>query len=156
MVEAEVRQAIVDEEHLKLLSIVYAVSAGLSACVSLLGIFYAFMGVFLGRALALMPTAPGQTPPPEFMSWIFTAFGLGMFLVMIALGVLKFVVYRRLRQHRSRVFCMIVAGICCVFIPYGTLLGIFTFVVLTRPSVVRLFSAQPPPLQAAAPGGSGG
>jgi len=37
---------------------------------------------------------------------------------------------------------MIVAGLGCLAVPYGTLLGVFTFVVLGRPSVVRLFDGE--------------
>jgi hypothetical protein len=34
------------------------------------------------------------------------------------------------------------AGIECVFMPFGTVLGVFTLVVLTRPSVKPLFEDQ--------------
>jgi hypothetical protein len=43
----------------------------------------------------------------------------------------------------------VIAGINCIFIPYGTLLGVATFMVLVRPSVQALFAAVPPPLPAA-------
>jgi hypothetical protein len=36
-----------------------------------------------------------------------------------------------------------VAGLCCLFSPLGTLLGIFTLVVLQRPSVRALFGRAP-------------
>jgi hypothetical protein len=156
MVEAEIRQAIVDGEHVKILSIAYLVSTGLSVCVSMLGLLYAFMGVFFAHALTQVPAASGQVPPPEAFGWIFTVFGAGIFVAMNTFALLKYMTYRRLKQHRSRVFCMVVAGLSCLFIPYGTLLGIFTFIVLTRPSVVHMFSVQPPPIEAAALRGSGG
>jgi len=34
---------------------------------------------------------------------------------------------------------MVIAGIECLFMPFGTVLGVFTLVVLVRPSVKELF-----------------
>ena len=82
--------------------------------------------------------------------------GLSMFVFVLTIGGLKFLAYRRLKQRRSRILCMVVAGVCCLGVPYGTLLGIFTFVVLTRPSVVRLFQVSPPPIPAPNVVASGG
>jgi hypothetical protein len=147
--EDEARQAIVDHEHLRLLSIGYLVSAGLNVFYSLLGVLYAFMGVFMRALMARAPVKPEQGPPPEFMVWFFVLIGFAIFSVMLSFGALKFMAYRRLKQRRSRVFCMVVAGLSCVGVPYGTLLGVFTFMVLGRPSVAKLFEVTPPPTGAA-------
>jgi hypothetical protein len=39
--------------------------------------------------------------------------------------------------------CMITAGLSCLEMPYGTALGVMTFVVLSRPSVRQEFDAHP-------------
>jgi len=39
-------------------------------------------------------------------------------------------------------FCLIVAGIICIFMPLGTILGVFTIIVLVRPSVKAMFEGQ--------------
>jgi hypothetical protein len=44
-----------------------------------------------------------------------------------------------LTRHRNRLFCLIMAGITCLSVPLGTILGVFTFVVLLRPGVTELF-----------------
>jgi len=142
--EQELRDSIVDEEHLKLLSLGYLVTAVWSAFFSLFGLFYAFMGVAMTSFISSIPERPGQPPPPEFVAWFFGLFGLGMFAILMTVGVLKFVTSRRLKQRRSRVFCMVVAGLSCFAIPYGTMLGVCTFLVLGRPSVVRLFEREEP------------
>jgi len=144
------RQAIVDQEHVNLLSIAYLVSACMNAVFSLFGLLYASMGVFITAAIARGPAAAGQGPPPEFVGWIFGLIGFCLFAFMVTLAALKFLAYRRLKQRRSRVFCMVVAGLSCLGVPYGTVLGVFTFVVLTRPSVVRMFEVSPPPIPSAA------
>src|SRR5882672_4368375 len=89
MSEDQIRQTIVDQEHLNLLSIAYLVSAALSACFSLLGLVYAFMGAFFAAAIARMPATPGQAPPPAFMGWLFGLIGLGMFVFVLTIGGLK-------------------------------------------------------------------
>ncbi len=40
-------------------------------------------------------------------------------------------------------FCLIVAGIECLLMPYGTVLGVFTIMVLMRESVKERFGANP-------------
>ena len=129
------RQAILDEEHLRLLSIGYLVSAGVSVFSSLFGLMYAAMGLFFGAVIA----QSSEPAPPEFIGWIFGAFGFAVFLVMVTLAVLKAMVWDCLRKRRSRTFCMVIAGVSALAIPYGTMLCVFTFLVLTRPSVKQLF-----------------
>ena len=41
---------------------------------------------------------------------------------------------------QGRFNCMTVAGIQCILMPFGTILGVFTIIVLTRGSVKELFS----------------
>jgi hypothetical protein len=135
------RQATIDDEHLKLLSIGYMIAAALTACFSLLGIFYAFMGWAIGYAVSHSAQAESAQPgpPPEFIGWIFGAIGIAIFIFMATMAVLKFMAGRYLRQHTSRTFIMVVAAISCLEVPYGTVLGAFTFIVLGRQSVMRLF-----------------
>jgi hypothetical protein len=62
-----------------------------------------------------------------------------LFALMVVLAVLKFIVAKRLSQRRSRTLCLVVAGLSCFGVPFGTALGVFTFLVLLRPSVARMF-----------------
>ncbi len=145
MSDEDIRQTIIDEEHLKLLSIGYMVSAGMSAFFSLFGLLYAFMGVMLGTAFTAKTDAAvraGQGPP-AFIGWFLGIIGFVIFLLMITLAILKFLTARCIKRRRSRIFCMVVAGISCLGIPYGTLLGVLTFLVLGRDSVKHLFESRP-------------
>ena len=140
MTDGEV-QNIVDQEHLKILSIAYVASGAASAFFSLFGLMYAFMGLLIGSTMATIPSRPGEAPPPAFIGWFFGLFGLVFFVLLMTLGILKLIASRRLKQRRSRIFCMVLAGVSCLSIPYGTLLGVFTFIVLSRASIVQLFSS---------------
>jgi len=143
----ETRQSIIDEEHLKLLSLGYVVAAGVSAFFSLFGLLYVFMGILMSRVLSHLPQTsvnPAHAPPPAFVGWIFTFIGLAFFLTAIALAAARFRAAWCIKHRKWRVFCMVIAGIGCLEFPYGTALGIFSFIVLGRDSVVQLFSSPPP------------
>jgi hypothetical protein len=141
MLEATDRQTILDEEHLRLLSVFYFVDAGMSAFFSLIGLFYVGMGVVFFRAIPRGEAGQGA-PPPE-LAWLFGVIGLVFLAVFMTFALLKLATGLQMRKRRSRVFCMVVAGLTCLGFPYGTVLGIFTFVVLVRPSVVKLFDQSP-------------
>ena len=141
MSENLLRQSIVDEEHLKLLSLGYMVSAAMTAFSSLMGLWFMVMGGIMGATISAagkLPAKNGQ-PPPAFLGWLFGGIGLGIFVVFLALAGLKLKVAFCIKQRKSRTLCMIVAAITCLGFPYGTALGVFTFIVLGRDSVMRQF-----------------
>lgn len=131
------RQQIVDGEHLKMLRIAYLVSAGTTALFGLFGFMYVFMGIMV----TAMPFEDGKGPPP-FFGWFFAIFGLMFVAGGLGLGFLKFYVASCLKQRRSRTLCMVVAGITCLGVPYGTVLGVLTFIILSRPSVAAMFDGE--------------
>jgi hypothetical protein len=57
---------------------------------------------------------------------------------------------RFLAQRKHYVFCIVVAGINCMHAPLGMALGVFTLIVLTRPTVKQMFEMNA--LPAAEPG----
>jgi hypothetical protein len=143
----EARQSIIDEEHLKLLSVGYVVSAGVCAFFSLFGLLYVFMGIMMSATLSHLPETAGkpvQHPPPAFIGWFFAGFGLAIFLIAIGMAAAKFRAAWCIKHRKWRVFCMVIAGLGCLEFPYGTALGVFSFIVLGRDSVVHLFSPGSP------------
>jgi hypothetical protein len=139
MIPEEERQQLIDGEHLKLLALAYAIDGGTYGVFSVFGLLYAAMGAVFGAAIAHAPPQASQGPPPEFMGWFFGLFGLAMFLGFISFGALKLLCAQRIKTRRSRTLCLVVAAISCLAIPYGTAIGVWTFMVLTRPSVAELF-----------------
>ncbi len=148
MIGDAVRQSVIDEEHLKLLSLGYMISAGISAAFSLFGLMYAFMGAMFG-AIARMPASPKGEPPPPFVGWLFMGFGLAFFVALIAFALLKYKVAMSIKRRQSRTFCLVLAAISCLEMPYGTVLGVFTFIVLGRDSVARQFEPHKIPVPVA-------
>jgi hypothetical protein len=73
------------------------------------------------------------------IGWLFVIIGGFVALLSIAYGICLILAARSLTMRRNRTFCMVIAGINCLHFPLGTLLGVFTFIVLIRPSVVARF-----------------
>lgn len=138
------RQSIIDDEHLKLLSLGYMISAGITAFFACFGLLYLFIGIVMSVALS-HGTATGGSgePPPAFIGWIFAGIGLVFFLIGGGIAFARFWTARCIKQRKSRTFCMVIAAIGCLEFPYGTALGVLSFIVLGRASVVKLFTANP-------------
>jgi len=126
----------IDAEHLKLLSIFHFVGAGLS----LIGILFVvlhytiFSTIFTNPQVWQNAKQPTPMPPPEifvFFKVFYVVFG-GWFL---ASGVLNVIAGLALRARKHRTFTLVVAAVNCLHMPLGTVLGVFTFVVLLRESV---------------------
>ena len=124
-----------DDDHLRILAVLHFVMAGL-----------AFVGLlFIGAHFAIMDTVfgnpdmwknqPGSNPPPEEFFDVFKWMYLLTAVLIFAGGVGNALSGIYLRKRKNRVFSMIVAGINCMNMPMGTVLGVFTLMVLFRDSV---------------------
>jgi hypothetical protein len=144
MSEETLRQTIIDEEHLKLLSLGYMVSAGVAAFFSMFGLMYVVIGVVMSISFSHTPETASRTAeaPPAFLGLIFAGIGLALFLFMVAVAALKFRAGLCIKKHQSRTFCMVIAALSCLEFPYGTVLGVLTFIVLGRDSVTRMFTSK--------------
>ena len=60
-------------------------------------------------------------------------------LVGLAFAVCVILTGRYIVRHKHYIFCLVMASLNCLFMPFGTILGVFTIVVLMRPSVKTLF-----------------
>lgn len=124
-----------DEEHLRLLAIFHYVVAGLTALFACFPLIHLGIGVFM----LVKPEAFKPRPPPEFLAWIFIGVAAAIILAGWTLALLFVLAGRNLTRRRRYLFCQVVAGIGCLFMPFGTVLGVFTLLVLSRPSVKELF-----------------
>lgn len=124
-----------DGEQLNILSIFYFVFSGFC--------LIAFAITLMQRRMMagiLTPSGVGSSNLPGMFSlmsnliWLIGAICLCMFVANLACAIF-------LRQRRYRTFTLIVAGIDCLHLPIGTILGVFTIVVLQRDSVRSLYSS---------------
>ncbi len=133
-----------DQEHLRLLSIFHYVVAGLSALFACIPLVHLTLGLFFIFASDKM-TGPGQPPPPAFIGWFFVILAAGFILAGWTFAICVLYAGRCLAKRKRLLFCQVMAGIECAFMPFGTVLGVFTLLVLTRASVKPLFGEPPAP-----------
>jgi len=125
--------ASVDERHISLLSIFHFVWGGLTA----LFMSFALIHVVLGVTMLVNPASfsSGQAPPPAFVGWLFVLIGGGVVLLGWTLGGLTIYSGLCMRRRQRHTFSLVMAAINCLSFPFGTALGVFTLIVLLRPSV---------------------
>jgi hypothetical protein len=129
----------IDLQHLKALSICHYVLGGLTALSSSLFLFYIVMGAVFIISPSAMSGGSGP-PPPPVMGWLFVLIGSAAIVIGWTFSVLIIIAGRFLARRRHHLFCLIMAGVsCAVAVPLGTVLGVFTLIVLLRPSVKELF-----------------
>ncbi|CEF49142.1 unnamed protein product [uncultured bacterium] len=130
-----------DTEHLNLLAIFHYVMAGLAALFSFFPLLYTTVGAIFIFAARHGTAKPGENLPPEFLGWIFAVLGALLFLIGIAMAICILIAGRSLALRKRYSFAFVMACIECLFIPFGTILGVFTIVVLSRESMRGLFAA---------------
>jgi hypothetical protein len=129
-----------DAEHLRLLSIFHYIVAGLAAFFSCFPLLYTTAGAIFIFVARHGTAKPGQELPPEFVGWIFVVIGSFLFLLGIAIAICILIAGRSLAKHTRYWFAFTMACIECLFVPFGTILVVFTIIVLSRESVKTLFS----------------
>jgi hypothetical protein len=134
----EERQRIVDEEHLRLLTLGHYIAGGMHIAFASLFIFhFAFL-----VALATNPDLFGATPPKMPVEGFFLVFAWVLGLIILAgwtFGGLTIYAGRCIGARRHRNFCFVMASLNLLAIPVGTVLGVFSLIVLSRDSVRKLY-----------------
>ena len=130
----------VDADHLRLLAIFHFVSAGFAVIGMLFLLAHYSLVRFFFDNPKLWEGQKGGPPPAEFFAvfkWFYVVFAVWL-VVSLVLNLLSGCC---LRAKKCRTFSLIVAGVNCIHIPLGTVLGIFTIIVLTRDSVREVYEA---------------
>ncbi len=130
-----------DSEHLKLLSIFHYVVAGMAALFACIPFIHFFIG--LAMVTGTLPDTGPEVQPIGIFLMVFA----GLFILAgWTLAVLIAYAGRSLQTRRRYTYCLVMAGVECIFMPFGTVLGVFTIIVLMRDSVKPLFGRSAAPL----------
>lgn len=129
-----------DQEHLRLLSIFHYVVGGIGALFSFFPLIYLFIGAAILRTPHAFAGRHGHAPP-HFVGWFMIAIGGGVAVVGWLFAGLVIFCGHCLQRRMHYTFCLVVACVECLFAPFGTVLGVFTIIVLARPAVKALFPA---------------
>lgn len=132
-----------DAEHLRLLSIFHYVVAGLTAMFSLFPVIHLALGI----TMVVMPEkwAEGGELPPAFLAWFLIILASVIILAGLTLSFLIALNGVFIKKRRRWLFCVVVAGLECLVMPFGTALGVLTLLVFMRDSVKEEFNPTPPP-----------
>jgi len=112
-----------------------------------LAVHHAFvMGLAIMRDPHAFQTARGPVFPPE-MAFMLAVMGGAMVLASWIIGVLIIYAGKCINQRKGYTFIFVMACVQCLHMPIGTALGVFTLIVMTRPSVKAVFGQYvgPPP-----------
>ena len=125
-----------DLNHLRLLSVFHYVLGGLTALVSCIPFLHLGFGIAMASGLL-----EGDDPVLPVMGSVIIVIACFVILLGWTFAACLIATGRFLSQQRRYMFCLVVAAIACLNIPFGTILGVFTIVVLMRESVQRMFEA---------------
>jgi hypothetical protein len=132
-----------DIKNLDLLSLFHYILGGITALFSCIP----FIHVFIGLALVsgkFIKDNNGSGPPPIF-GWLFVIMGAAFILTGWSIAVCMLIAGRKLNRRKHRMFCMVVAGIECMLMPFGTILGVFTLIALNKDSTKEIFDQHSSP-----------
>ena len=124
-----------NEQHLRLLATFHYVVAGFTALFALFPLIHFAVGWFMLHA----PAPKTGEAPPAFIGWLFMGFGASFFMLGESFAACVVAAGRFITQRRRYWFVFVMACFQCAFFPFGTVLGVFTIVVLSRPAVKQMF-----------------
>jgi len=130
-----------NEQYLKILSIFHYVVGGMTGLFACFPIFHLSMGI------AMLAGGFGSTPddfPFQLFGLMFIIIPACIILVGWALAGCIIAAGYFLSTRQKYTFCLVVGGVECIFMPFGTVLGIFTIILLVKPEVKALFEGTVP------------
>ena len=125
-----------DLRYLKTLSIFYYVVGAFVAFFSCFALIYLIMGVVF---VAAPPPSRGGSPPPPELGWFFILLSSFAILVGWSWAAAIMVAGWFLGRCKHYLYCLVVGCSTLLFHPFGTVLGVFTIILLIRPTVKQMF-----------------
>lgn len=123
-----------DREHLSLLATFHYIVAGM------IGLFSCFALIYMAIGVGLVAgKIKSEDATPLWAGWL--VFAVGFLVLAAGWTVAGFMIAagRSLKAHRRWTFCVVVAAVECMFMPFGTALGIFTLVMLNKTGMKKEF-----------------
>lgn len=138
----EERQRVIDAEHLDLLGLFHYITGGIVTAFSALFAFqYILVRLFLQIPDVQREIEQADAPVLAIFGFI-EAFATVTIAAGLVYGVLMIVSGWFLRERCRRVFSFVVAIPMLALVPWGTILGVFTLLVLERASVKSIYASR--------------
>ena len=127
--------------NLNILSIFHYVFAGITGLTACFPIFHLIMGLtMLFGDFYPQEVSPEMPFPFEVFGLMFTLIPAAIILLGWAFAIAAAISGYFLSKRRNYTYCLIIAGISCIFMPIGTILGVFTLVELQKDDVKEEFN----------------
>jgi hypothetical protein len=127
-----------DEQYLKLLSIFHYVVGGLAGLFACFPIIHLVVGI----GVLISSLTGSYDGPGALFGLFFIVIAGSIMLVGWTFAICIMLTGRFIATRKHYMFCLVMACIECMFSPFGTVLGVFTIIVLIRPSVKASFEGQ--------------
>ncbi len=124
-----------DEKNLNLLAVFHYIIGGMTGFIFL----FPLLHVFAGIAIVTNSYDQSDVLVPYVFGWVLIIIGMSFCLLGWSLAIALLTAADRLRQRKSHRFCFVVACVECIMMPLGTVLGVFTILLLSKDSVKALF-----------------
>ncbi|MFB6355444.1 MAG: hypothetical protein ABEJ65_02890 [bacterium] len=124
------------KDYLYYLSRFHYVVSGLCVLFSLFPSIHLIMGLMI--MFGGFESGEGG-PPPFIFGLFFAGFALIFMTVGFSLAIALYKAGGYLNEYRHHKFCLVVAGVSCVFMPFGTVLGVLTLITLLKDETKQLF-----------------
>jgi len=126
-----------NSQNMDLIAIFHYVAAAIIYLKGLIALF--FMGI---GAIAVTAILCDEGPNPEALVPVGIIFFMAPMLfltITAAIGTAVLIAGRRIAKRTHLGYCQIIAGLECLCIPYGTVLGVISLIFLTRDDVKQQF-----------------
>lgn len=131
------------DEHLRLISIFHYVVAALASLFALFPVIHLVIGI------AMLTGGLAKGSDDEGLRWVggfFVTFASVWIVMGLSFAICLVLAGRNIARRTRYTFCLVMAGLECVFVPFGTVLGVFSLILLTKDEVKARFDrgATPP------------
>ncbi len=131
-----------NDDVLRVLAVFHFVLAGMATMVALFPTVHLIVGIGLVSGAFTTPRDPF---PFALVGWIFVILASCWILCGLLFAASMAMAGRMLLSRRRYFFCLTMAGLACMFMPFGTILGTFTIIILMKGDIRAQF--QPLPVQ---------
>jgi len=126
------------EKHLESLKIGHYVVGIIGMLLACLPLLHLFMGVAMLSGVFDMQDGSGESPP-EVFGWLFVGLGGLFFLFGQACSIAVLLSGRFIAKRKHYLFSFVMACLLCAFFPFGTVLGVFTLILLNKEPVKAVY-----------------
>ncbi len=123
-----------EAKQLDLLAVFHFIVGGFTALFACFPLIHVTLGALMMSGRMDGPEAAGR-----LVGLIIVVMGSFFVLAGWTLAAAILVAGRRLQRRRSWTYCLVVASLECLLMPFGTLLGVFTIIVLMKDAAKALF-----------------